>query len=307
MNSIVSFKNVIKEYNGVTLLDNISFTINRGDIYGLIGENGAGKTTILKLIVNLVKASKGKITVFGEDINNNSYKYLKDIGSLIEEISYYKKLTLWENFNIHCEYLGFYDKSLMKEILKKVGLTSKEKLKIKDLSLGEKQRLSIAFALVTNPELIILDEPTNGLDPVATVKLRETLLTVNKEFNTTIVISSHILQELERLVNRVAFIRKGKIIYEGLLEDIKEKSSIFIEVEIEEAERALVVLERKLKLRKIRLVDSTKIRIYEGFSERNTILRELVNSNISVLSFNLIKSSLEDYFINNVEEDIRND
>lgn len=302
MNNIVAFDNVTKEYNGVNVLHSVSFNVHKGDIYGLIGENGAGKTTILKLIVNLIKPSRGSINVLGEDVNYYSYKYLKDIGSLIEEPSFYKKLNLWDNFNLHCEYLGYYDKSYMKNMLNKVGLKNKEKAKIKDLSLGEKQRLSIAFALVTNPELIILDEPTNGLDPVAIVELRETLLKVNREFNTTIIISSHMLEELERLVNRIAFIRKGEIVEEGSLEEIKEKSSIYLEMESDDVEKALTVLETKLNIKKVKLLDSNRIRIYEGFNERKSILKELVNGDVSILSFNLVQSSLEDYFIDTIEE-----
>ena len=293
----VSFNNVTKEFKNKAVLKGVSFNIEAGDIYGLIGENGAGKTTILKLIVNLLKPTSGNIQVLGKEIKKDSYDYLRNIGALIDEPVFYKKLTLYENFKVHCEYLGFYDEEKLESVLKRGGLHNKKGKKIKELSFGEKQRLAIAYALITEPELLILDEPTNGLDPIAIVELREILLKLNREFNTTIIISSHAINELERLVNKVMFLKNGEIVENGLLEEIKEKCSVYIEIEVEDSSKALAILEKELNIRNMKLINKGTIRVYEALEERKNILSTLVKNDVEVLSFNIVQISLEEYFI----------
>ena len=296
----VSFNNVTKEFKNKAVLKGVSFNIEAGDIYGLIGENGAGKTTLLKLIVNLLKPTSGNIQVLGKEIKKDSYDYLRNIGALIDEPVFYKKLTLYENFKVHCEYLGFYDEEKLESGLKRVGLHNKKDRKIKELSFGEKQRLAIAYALITEPELLILDEPTNGLDPIAIVELREILLKLNREFNTTIIISSHAINELETLVNKVMFLKNGEIVEDGLLEEIKEKCSVYIEIEVEDYSKALAILEKELNIRNMKLINKGTIRVYEALEERKKILSTLVKSDVEVLSFNMVQISLEEYFIKKV-------
>lgn len=296
----VSFNNVTKEFKNKAVLKGISFNIEAGDIYGLIGENGAGKTTLLKLIVNLLKATSGNIQVLGKEIKKDSYDYLRNIGALIDEPVFYKKLTLYENFKVHCEYLGFYDEEKLEGVLKRIGLHNKKSKKIKELSFGEKQRLAIAYALITEPELLILDEPTNGLDPIAIVELREILLKLNREFNTTIIISSHAINELETLVNKVMFLKNGEIVENGLLEEIKEKCSVYIEIEVEDSSKALAILEKELNIRNMKLINKGTIRVYEALEERKNILSTLVKNDVEVLSFNMVQISLEEYFIRKV-------
>lgn len=296
----VFFNNVTKEFKNKTVLKGVSFNIEAGDIYGLIGENGAGKTTLLKLIVNLLKPTSGNIQVLGKEIKKDSYDYLRNIGALIDEPVFYKKLTLYENFKVHCEYLGFYDEEKLESVLKRVGLHNKKDRKIKELSFGEKQRLAIAYALITEPELLILDEPTNGLDTIAIVELREILLKLNREFNTTIIISSHAINELETLVNKVMFLKNGEIVEDGLLEEIKEKCSVYIEIEVEDYSKALAILEKELNIRNMKLINKGTIRVYEALEERKKILSTLVKSDVEVLSFNMVQISLEEYFIKKV-------
>ncbi|MFR4996886.1 MAG: ABC transporter ATP-binding protein [Clostridium paraputrificum] len=296
----VSFNNVTKEFKNKAVLKGVSFNIEAGDIYGLIGENGAGKTTLLKLIVNLLKPTSGNIQVLGKEIKKDSYDYLRNIGALIDEPVFYKKLTLYENFEVHCEYLGFYHEEKLESVLKRVGLHNKKSKKIKELSFGEKQRLAIAYALITEPELLILDEPTNGLDPIAIVELREILLKLNREFNTTIIISSHAINELETLVNKVMFLKNGEIVENGLLEEIKEKCSVYIEIEVEDSSKALAILEKELNIRNMKLINKGTIRVYEALEERKNILSTLVKNDVEVLSFNMVQISLEEYFIRKV-------
>ncbi|MFR2528284.1 MAG: ABC transporter ATP-binding protein [Clostridium paraputrificum] len=296
----VSFNNVTKEFKNKTVLKGVSFNIEAGDIYGLIGENGAGKTTLLKLIVNLLKPTSGNIQVLGKEIKKDSYDYLRNIGALIYEPVFYKKLTLYENFKVHCEYLGFYDEEKLESVLKRVGLHNKKDRKIKELSFGEKQRLAIAYALITEPELLILDESTNGLDTIAIVELREILLKLNREFNTTIIISSHAINELETLVNKVMFLKNGEIVEDGLLEEVKEKCSVYIEIEVEDYSKALAILEKELNIINMKLINKGTIRVYEALEERKKILSTLVKSDVEVLSFNMVQISLEEYFIKKV-------
>ena len=296
----VSFNNVTKEFKNKTVLKGVSFNIEAGDIYGLIGENGAGKTTLLKLIVNLLKPTSGNIQVLGKEIKKDSYDYLRNIGALIDEPVFYKKLTLYENFKVHCEYLGFYDEEKLESVLKRVGLHNKKDRKIKELSFGEKQRLAIAYALITEPELLILDEPTNGLDTIAIVELREILLKLNREFNTTIIISSHAINELETLVNKVMILKNGEIVEDGLLEEVKEKCSVYIEIEVEDYSKALAILEKELNIINMKLINKGTIRVYEALEERKKILSTLVKSDVEVLSFNMVQISLEEYFIRKV-------
>lgn len=296
----VSFNNVTKEFKNKAVLKGVSFNIEAGDIYGLIGENGAGKTTFLKLIVNLLKPTSGNIQVLGKEIKKDSYDYLRNMGALIDEPVFYKKLTLYENFKVHCEYLGFYDEEKLENVLRRIGLHNKKDRKIKELSFGEKQRLAIAYALITEPELLILDEPTNGLDPIAIVELREILLKLNREFNTTIIISSHAINELETLVNKVMFLKNGEIVEDGLLEEIKEKCSVYIEIEVEDSSKALAILEKELNIRNMKLINKGTIRVYEALEERKKILSTLVKSDVEVLSFNMVQISLEEYFIRKV-------
>ena len=296
----VSFNNVTKEFKNKAVLKGVSFNIEAGDIYGLIGENGAGKTTLLKLIVNLLKPTSGNIQVLGKEIKKDSYDYLRNIGALIDEPVFYKKLTLYENFKVHCEYLGFYDEEKLENVLIRVGIHNKKDRKIKELSFGEKQKLAIAYALITEPELLILDEPTNGLDPIAIVELREILLKLNREFNTTIIISSHAINELETLANKVMFLKNGEIVEDGLLEEIKEKCSVYIEIEVEDSSKALAILEKELNIRNMKLINKGTIRVYEALEERKKILSTLVKSDVEVLSFNMVQISLEEYFIKKV-------
>ena len=296
----VSFNNVTKEFKNKAVLKGVSFNIEAGDIYGLIGGNGAGKTTLLKLIVNLLKPTSGNIQVLGKEIKKDSYDYLRNIGALIDEPVFYKKLTLYENFKVHCEYLGFYDEEKLENVLIRVGLHNKKDRKIKELSFGEKQKLAIAYALITEPELLILDEPTNGLDPIAIVELREILLKLNREFNTTIIISSHAINELETLANKAMFLKNGEIVEDGLLEEIKEKCSVYIEIEVEDSSMALAILEKELNIRNMKLINKGTIRVYEALEERKKILSTLVKSDVEVLSFNMVQISLEEYFIKKV-------
>ena len=188
--------------------------VKKGEIYGFLGSNGAGKTTIMKMITNLIKPTSGSIEIFGETLTHNSYDVLKRMGTIIEYPIFYEKLTAKEILDLHCEYMGYYDKKEIDYVLDLVKLTNTGEKPVKDFSLGMKQRLGIARAIITKPELLILDEPINGLDPIGIKEIRELLKMLCKEYGITIIISSHILGEIEQIADTIGIIHNGRLIRE---------------------------------------------------------------------------------------------
>lgn len=201
-------------------LSEISLHVERGSIYGFLGPNGSGKTTTLSLILGLLDSPEGSIEIFGEQLHTNRIGILKKTGSLIESPSLYSHLTAKENLNVYRAVYGV-SKDRVEEVLQIVGLSDTKNKTVKKFSLGMKQRLSIALALLPAPELLILDEPSNGLDPAGIVELRELIKRLNREHGMTILISSHLLSEVERMVTHVGIIRKGKMLFQGTLSDLQ--------------------------------------------------------------------------------------
>lgn len=216
--------------NSKTLTD-INLKVKQGEIYGFLGPNGAGKTTTLRLVLGLLKVQTGKIEIFGKDFQSNRIEILKKVGSLIENPSLYGHLRASENLEIYRELYGA-SKARLTEVLKIVGLADTGNKKVKQFSLGMKQRLSVALALLPNPELLILDEPSNGLDPTGIIELRELVKKLNKEEGMTILMSSHQLAEMEKMVSHVGIISKGEIIFQGSLAELnqlqKKQSTLLI-------------------------------------------------------------------------------
>jgi len=202
-------------------LDNIELQVESGSIYGFLGPNGAGKTTTLRLLLGLLKKQGGSIEVFGEELHKNRIRILKKIGSLIEQPSLYSHLTAKENLQIYRKIYGCHA-ARIDEVLELVGLSHKNNKKAKQFSLGMKQRLSIALALLPQPQLLILDEPTNGLDPNGIIETRELIKTLNREHGTTILVSSHILAEVERMATHVGIIHYGKMKFQGTLHELHQ-------------------------------------------------------------------------------------
>ena len=204
------------------ILENINLQVPKGSIFGLLGKNGAGKTTTLKLILGLLKIQNGEISIFGKSLKNNRITILKNVGSLIESPSFYAHLSAKDNLNI-LQKIYQCPKERVTEVLETVGLEAVGKRKVSQFSLGMKQRLSIAIALLHQPQLLILDEPTNGLDPKGIIEIRTLLKKVNTENGTTIIISSHLLAEIEKLVSHLAILDRGKLLFQGSYEALKSK------------------------------------------------------------------------------------
>lgn len=218
--------------NGVKTLDNVNLDVPKGSIYGFLGPNGAGKTTTLRLLLGLLRNQQGTIEIFDQQFTSHRLEILNRLGSLIEQPSLYGHLTAKENLEI---YRRIYksDKSRIQEVLKIVGLENTGKKKARQFSLGMKQRLSIAIALLHQPELLILDEPTNGLDPNGIIEVRELMKKLNKEYGTTVLVSSHILNEVERMATHVGIIHKGKMLFQGTLPELQQMKTKQTSLEIE--------------------------------------------------------------------------
>jgi ABC-type multidrug transport system ATPase subunit len=227
-------------------LDNVNLQVPRGSIYGFLGPNGAGKTTTLRLLLGLLRNQKGTIEIFGKNFRHHRIGILKRTGSLIEQPSLYLHLTAKENLEIYRIIYGC-SKSRIPEVLMTVGLENTGRKRAKQFSLGMKQRLSIAIALLHQPELLILDEPTNGLDPNGIIETRELIKTLNTEHNTTILVSSHILNEVERMASHVGIIHKGKMLFQGTLNDLQHMKTgqAALEIETNDNSKAVQVLQQR--------------------------------------------------------------
>ncbi|AEB77550.1 ABC transporter ATP-binding protein [Clostridium botulinum] len=219
---ILKTKNLTKVFNNQISVDNLSITVERGDIYGFLGENGAGKTTTLKMILGLIPPTSGEITLFNKNIKKNDYSYFKKIGSIIEYPSFYESLTAYENLKLHEEYLGISNRKLIDESLDKLGILNDKNKKVCEFSLGMKQRLGIARAILHKPEILILDEPINGLDPMGIKEIREFIKNIASVDNTTVIISSHILSEIQLLATKIGIIHKGKLLEEISIRTVKD-------------------------------------------------------------------------------------
>ncbi len=290
--------NLIKAYNGKEVVSNVNMSVTKGEIYGFLGSNGAGKTTVMRMITNLVKPTSGEIQLFNEKITDKSYEYLKRIGTIIETPIFYEKLTAKENLELHCEYMGFYDKKAIDTALELVNLKGIDGKQVKDFSLGMKQRLGIARAIITKPELLILDEPINGLDPIGIKEMRDLLKMFCREYGSTILLSSHILGEIEQIADTIGVINKGKLMEEVSMESIKESNTEYIELVTNNCRKAAFILSDSLDISNLRIVDNNAIRIYDTRLPQGMISKELIENDIMIDSFTKKSNSLEDYFIN---------
>ncbi|MCP1125417.1 bacitracin ABC transporter ATP-binding protein [Bacillus sp. AFS018417] len=298
MTYVLKTNQLTKVFHGKEVISNVNMHVKQGEIYGFLGPNGAGKTTIMKMITNLIKPTSGEIEIFGEKLTDTSYEVLKRMGTIIEYPIFYEKLTARENLYLHCEYMGYYDKKAIDQALDLVNLHNVDDKKVKDFSLGMKQRLGIARAITTKPELLILDEPINGLDPIGIKELRELFKMLCKEYGITLLVSSHILAEMEQMADTIGVIQSGKLIKEVSMKSINGKQTEYIEVTVQDVKQAAYVLENKLRLTNFKVMNENTIRIYEARIAQQEISKTLIMNDIVIEGINKKHSSLEDYFLN---------
>jgi ABC-2 type transport system ATP-binding protein len=294
---ILKTTNLTKTFKDKNVVSNVNMNIKKGEIYGFLGPNGAGKTTIMKLITNLVKPTEGEIEIFGEKLTNTSYEVLKRMGTIIEYPVFYDKVTGRDNLELHCEYMGYHNKEAIDKALDLVDLKDIENKAVKDYSLGMKQRLGIARAILTKPELLILDEPINGLDPIGIKDMRNLLRMLNKEYGMTILISSHILSEIEQIADTIAVINNGRLVEEVSMEEIRGEKSEYIEIVTKDCSKAAYVLENNLNITNIRVEENTLIRIYDLRLSQNEISKALILNDVNIEAINKKNNSLEDHFL----------
>lgn len=297
-NIILHTKNLTKKYRNFTALCDVSLQIKQGDIYGLVGKNGAGKTTLMKIITGLAFQSSGEIELFSKTSEKELNKERSRIGCIIETPNFFPYLSGRKNLEYYRIQRGIQEKSCVDEILNTVELSDKSNVKFKNYSLGMKQRLGLALALIGNPDFLILDEPINGLDPTGIVMFRELLKKLNKERNITILISSHILDELSQLATKYFFINEGKIIEEISEQKLNEKCSQCLLVKVDSTSNAAVILEKKLNCTSYQVLNDDEIRIFEYIDSPQIITETFVKNGINIYSINKAGQNLEGYFMN---------
>lgn len=286
-----------KKIGSKTLVADVSLHIPKGEIYGFLGPNGAGKTTVMKMIMNLWKPTSGTIEVFGEILTPKSYKFLQKIGSIVEFPTFYDHMTGRENLQLHCEYMGYYNVNSVENALEMLDLTHAADQTVKSYSLGMKERLGIARAIMCKPELLILDEPTNGLDPAGMKQIRDLLKTLCTDYGITIMISSHILSEVESIADTVGIIHHGKMMKEIRMQDIEEMNFNYMELSVTNDRQAAYILSEKLGLHNFKILDCGKIRIYDHSVSVQQVTRTLALNDVEVVSIGKKSETLEDYFL----------
>ncbi len=293
--NILVTRGLSKKYRNFTALESADITVHKGDIYALIGRNGAGKTTLMKVISGLTEKSGGEFELFskkGSDIESEKNR----IGCLIENPSFFEKLTVYNNLRYYAVQKGITDMKQIDEVLDMVKLTDARNKKFKNLSLGMKQRLGIAFAFMDNPDLVILDEPINGLDPIGISELRDTFSRMNREKDITFIISSHILSELYLIANRFLFIEKGKVIKEITRSELDRECMRCTVIKTSNNKKAAAMLEEILSINDYKVIDNSEIRIYDDSIRPEVINFTLVKNGLDISALYESGITLEEYF-----------
>lgn len=294
---ILQTSQLTKKIRNKELVSDVDIHISKGEIYGFLGPNGAGKTIVMKMITNLWKPDRGSIEIFGEMLTPHSYEILKRMGSIIEFPVFYDHMTGRENLTLHCEYMGYYNVSSVKDALQMLGLDAAADQPVKSYSLGMKERLGIARAVICKPEILILDEPTNGLDPAGMKQIRELLKTLCSEYGITIMISSHILSEIESIADMVGIIDHGRMMREVRMRDIEEINLNYMELAVLDERKAAYVLTEKLGIANFKIIDSGRFRIYDRSVSSGQLSKALALNDVEVVAIGKKTETLEDYFL----------
>lgn len=297
MSYILQTNHLTKIIDGKELVRDINIHVKKGEIYGFLGPNGAGKTTVMKMISNLWKPTDGTVELFGNVVTPTTYEVLKRMGSIIEFPTFYDHMTGRDNLQLHCEYMGYYNHGSIDNALEMLDLMDAANKPVKKYSLGMKQRLGIARAILCKPELLVLDEPTNGLDPAGLKQIRDLLKMLCTEYGITIIISSHILSEIESIADTIGVINHGKMIREISMKEISDMSTAYIELSSKDIKKAAYVLTEKLGLSNFKIIDTNKIRVYETGIASYKISKTMMENGVELDSIKKESETLEDYFL----------
>ena len=297
MQTILTTNHLTKQIGTETIVSDLNMHIAKGEIYGFLGPNGAGKTTVMKMITNQWKPTSGDIVLFGEKLLPDSYSFLKRMGSMIEFPVFYNDLTAEENLKLHCEYMGYYSPDSVEKAMSLLSLSDNKGKKVKEFSLGMKQRLGIARAVLTKPEFLVLDEPTNGLDPAGMKQFRDLFRMLCKEYEMTILISSHLLSEIESLAHTIGIIHKGRLVKEISMKELTDKGLEYLEIKTSEITTATYVFTECLNISNFKVLNNNLIRVYTKEATSREIMKALTENQIEIQGFHSQTESLEEYFL----------
>mgnify|MGYP002797802965 FL=1 len=294
--TVIKTEQLTKRYGKHTVVNKVNLHVKKGRIYGLLGRNGAGKTTIMKMILGLTPITYGNAKVFGKNIIGNEKKIYPRIGAIIETPGFYPNLTGTENLEIFARLRGTASPNAVKNALEIVGLPYKDKKTFSKYSLGMKQRLGIANAILHDPELLILDEPTNGLDPIGIAEVRDFIKKLSVEHGKTVLISSHILSEISLLADDIGIIDKGVLLEESSMIELEKRNSKYILLQVSDIPKTMLILERRFHVKDYSVQDEQTVRIYDTTLNMGEINKILVMENITIFSSGIYNYTLEDYF-----------
>lgn len=293
---ILRASNLGKQYNSHWAVRDLNLTVQKGEIYGFLGRNGAGKTTTIRMIMDLIKPSMGEIQLFGVPQGKLGKDLFRRIGATIEYPGFYPNLTAQENLYYNAQIFGV-KKSRIHEVLKFMGLSDAANRVVKGFSLGMKQRLGLARALLHDPDLLILDEPTNGLDPAGIKEIRETIKRLNQKHGITIFVSSHILSEVEQMATRVGIIHNGALVEEIRLDEMHQQGKRYLELKVSEPEKAINFMRDTLGVGKIEQQESGLLHVYDQLDRPEWVNRSLMEAGIDVYQLMLHQETLENRFM----------
>lgn len=300
---IVEARKLTKLYGQTAALKSADIGIRRGSIYGLVGNNGAGKTTFLKILAGQTFATEGSFSLMGIESTQKLSEVRRRTGCLIENPGFYPKLTIRQNLEYYRIQLGIPGKGAVEQVLESVGLSEVAKRKYENLSLGMKQRLGLALALMGEPELLILDEPINGLDPAGIVEIRNLLLALNQERGVTILISSHILTELQNIATDYGFLNRGEVVEQISAEELREKCCAYLEVKVTNAAAYAALLETEMLCTDYRVMPGNCVHIMEKVNDIEAYSALAVKHGIGLLGFEMKEINLENYYMRLIGEE----
>lgn len=293
---VLNTKNLCKQYNKQMIIDHVNIKIKKGDIYGFIGANGAGKTSLIRLITGLTFPTEGEVSLFGTKGPLETNEQRKRIGCIIESPALYEDMTAYQNLEVQRIQKGIPGKKCVQEVLQLVNLNASSKKKVKHFSLGMKQRLALAIALLGNPEFLILDEPLNGLDPMGIIELRNLLVKLNKEKHITLLVSSHILTELYQLATCYGIIHNGQLIEQLSLNELNERCKKHIYLKVDDASKAATIIETKLKSDEFKVYPDQVIKLYDCLDQIGEVSKSLSSNGIIIKEISTKGDDLETYF-----------
>ena len=296
-NLVLQTVGLTKQYGAQFAVHQLNLHVERGQIYGLLGRNGAGKTTTLRMVTGLLQPTEGEIYLFGEKMTTPTKAVFGRIGALIESPAFYENLTARENLKIIADLRGAQSRHSIEEALKLVNLDQETKKRVRQFSLGMKQRLGIAMAMMHNPEFIILDEPTNGLDPMGIQQIRLLIKKLSAENGVTVLISSHILSEIEQMADTVGIIDKGILVEELTMEEIHHRNRHYVKLRVSDISQSIPLLEKQLGISDFEIVGEQEVKLFQLDGNLAEINRVLVTNGIGVSELSVKKGNLEEYFL----------